>query len=960
LATVLSIPALLVAASTLRSAPANIVDFAKEIRPLFNKNCVGCHGGVKRAGNISFIVRERALEPGKSGEIPIIPGDPDKSEVIYRITAKNEEDRMPPPEHGPALPKEDIERLRAWIKEGAPWTEHWAYVPPKPQPLPLVSSPGWCREPLDRFVLARLDAEKLKPSKEADRLQWLRRVTFDLTGLPPTPAETAAFTQGWWRDSYEEVVDRLLASSAYGERWAAMWMDLARYAETQGFEKDSGRNVWPYRDWLIRAFNEDLPYDQFALKQLAGDLLPAPTVDDEVATTMQRLTPTNAEGGTDDEEYRVAAVLDRVNTLWTTFQGITFRCAQCHSHTYDPINHEDFYRFVAFYNTSRDWDQPGDAPLLSVPLNRDDNAQAQKLDARADALAAAEREQVSRTASATATKWTALHPSAAESTGQATLEIKPDGDLTELLASGTISDNTRFTVTVPLPDGVKQITALRIDALPKNLQDALLTPEIGFVLTRIQAKLLPSDTEVVFAHVFGDDERPFSDPEESIGKSRGGWGPFPRIDRPRHAVFVLKQPLDIPTGATLQLSLAFNAAAGDQSPQVMRRGRFSATQSEEWTRLIASDEFIKRRSELAEVRSARSKIPSVAIPVMSEQPPSLRRETAVFVRGNWLDKGEIVAPGVPKLFNPLPPADVTNRLTMARWLVSKDNPLTARVAVNRLWEQLFGTGIVETLEDFGSSGTMPSHPELLDHLALRFQNELGWSTKKLLRELVLSATYRQDAAMRPELTERDSRNRLLARGPRNRLSAEMVRDQALAVAGLLSPKMYGPPVMPLQPDGIWRSVYSSAKWETSPGEDRHRRAVYTYWKRTAAYPSFVTFDAPSRDVCTARRIPTSTPLQALVTMNDPVYFEAAQALASRMAVVGSGKPADQIASGWEIATGRPAEPATIKTLLGLYQRSLAKFTDDHTMAGEIATRPEFAALTVVANVLLNLDAVLTK
>jgi hypothetical protein len=960
LAVSLSLATLIGPGSALLAAAEHPIDFASEIRPLFNKNCVMCHGGVKRAGDISFIVRERALEPGKSGEIPIVPGNAEKSEVIYRVGTTNEEDRMPPPKHGPALPKEDIERLRKWIKEGAPWTEHWAYVPPKPQPLPKVSRPGWCREPLDRFILARLDAEKLKPAKDADRLQWLRRVTFDLTGLPPTLEETAAFTKGWWRDSYEDVVDRLLASPAFGERWAVLWMDLARYAETQGYEKDSGRNVWPYRDWLIRACNDDLPYDQFALKQLAGDLLPDGTIDDEVATTMQRLTPTNAEGGTDDEEYRIAAVLDRVNTLWTSFQGVTFRCTQCHAHPYDPIDHEDFYRFVSFYNTSRDWDQPGDAPLLSVPLNRDDNTKARSLDARAAALIAEERKQVTQVETRTETDWAPLRPSAAESTGQATLEIKPEGKVTELITSGTISDNTRFTVTIPLPDEIRRVTALRVDALPKNLEAALLTPETGFVLTQFKAKLLPVGTEIEFAHVFGDDDRPFSDPEQSIDKGRGGWGPFPRIDRPRHAVFVLKHPLAIPAGSSLQLSLSFNAASGDQTPQVMTRGRFSVTQSDEWTRLIESAPFTQRRQELAETRSLRSKIPAVAIPVMSEQPANLRRETAVFVRGNWMQKGDVVSPAVPKIFNPLPPADVTNRLTMAQWLVSKDNPLTARVAVNRLWEELFGTGIVETLEDFGSSGTMPSHPELLDYLALRFQNDLGWSRKKLLRELVLSTTYRQDAAMRPELADRDPRNRLLARGPRNRLSAEMVRDQALAISGLLSSKMYGAPVMPLQPEGIWRSVYSNAKWETSAGEDRHRRAVYTYWKRTAAYPSFVTFDAPSRDVCTARRIPTSTPLQALVTMNDPVYFEAAQALAARMAVVDSTKPADQISAGWELATGGPADRRQIKALLGLYERSLAKFQADAEKSGQVAARPEFAALTVVANALLNVDAVLTK
>ena len=936
------------------------IDFAAEIRPLLNKNCVGCHGGVKRAGNVSFILRESALAPGKSDEIPIVPGDSDKSELIYRITTDDPENKMPPPDHGHGLAKEDIEKLRTWIRQGAPWAEHWAYVPPQAPALPPVSKPGWARQPLDRFVLAKLDAEKLKPSPEADRLQWLRRVTFDLTGLPPTPGEVDGFIQGWRKESHEEVVDRLLASPAFGERWASMWLDIARYAETQGYEKDSGRNVWPYRDWLIRAFNEDLPYDQFAVKQLAGDLLPDSTIDDQVATTFQRLTPTNAEGGTDDEEFRLAAVLDRLNTLWTGFQGVTFRCIQCHSHPYDPIEHEEFFQFMAFYNTSRDWDQPGDAPLLAVPLNRSENEAARKLDAQIEYLRQTEHDRSRQVLAKTATDWTPLHPTAAESTGLTKLSLRREGDLTELLTEGTVSHDSRFTVAVPLPSELKRLTALRIDALPKNLEAALLTPELGFVLTQLKATLLPSGREIAFSHVFGDDAKPFSNPEGSIASGGGGWGAFPRIDRPRHAVFVLKEPVDLPEGASLQLSLAFNAAPNDQMPQVMNRGRFSATASPEWTRWAASEELSNGRKALAEARVARSKIASVAIPVMSEQPAELRRHTSVFVRGNWLEKGAEVSAGVPKLFNPLAPDGETNRLAMARWLVSTNNPLTARVAVNRLWEQLFGLGIVETSEDFGSSGTNPSHPELLDHLALRFQNELGWSTKKLLREIVLSATYRQDAAMRPELAERDPRNRLLARGPRNRLSAEMVRDQALVVAGLLSPKQFGPPVMPLQPEGIWRSVYNSAQWETSQGEDRNRRAVYTYWKRTAAYPSFVTFDAPSRDVCTARRTPTSTPLQALVTLNDPVFFQAAQALAAQMASVESTRASDQIVAGWKIVTGSKPDRQQLAVLTGLYERSFAKFSADEAQSAQVAVQPELAALSVVANALLNLDSVLTK
>lgn len=1035
----------------LAAEPERKVDFAREIRPIFNKHCVACHGGVKRAAGISFIVRARALSPAKSGAVPIKPGDPSHSELIRRVTSTDDDERMPPPEHGPPLAEREIALLRNWIQQGAEWEEHWAYVKPQAQGIPAVSKPDWCRQPLDRFVLAQLDREQLRPSAPADRIQWLRRASLDLTGLPPMPSQFRAFLADVSPDAFEKAADRLLSSPAFGERWATLWLDLARYADTQGYERDYGRTAWPYRDWLIRALNEDMPYDQFTIRQLGGDLLEDPTLDDLVATMFHRNTQTNAEGGSDDEEFRVVAVLDRVNTTWQVWQGVTFRCVQCHAHPYDPIEHADYYRFAAIFNTSQDWDLFHDLPLLSVPVNHQDFGRARHLDRELTRLRAEERREVQATESRTAASWRPLNPSNAVSTKQTRLEIRPHGEGHEIVTAGTVSHNSRFTIDIPIPPSLPHLTALRIEASPKDPKPAQLTPELGFVISHMRALVYPPGIalpppevpkedadqkekppeadksefvgpepfrEIHFAHVFGDESQPLYDPEDSLKPDKPGWGALPRIDRPRHAVFVPTEPETFETGATLRVLMSFLAAPTDQGALVMNRGRFLVSESPEWTELVKNRSFTNRRAFMVSIAERRAGIESTNIPVMKEQEPSMRRASAIFVRGNWLDKGERVKPGVPDLFPPLPTDRPPDRLAVARWLVSPENPLTARVAVSRVWEQLFGIGLVETLEDFGSSGLPPTHPELLDFLALRFQNELGWSTKRLLRELVLSATYRQDAAARPDLFERDPRNRLLARGPRTRLTAEMIRDQALSVCGLLSSKMNGPPVMPPQPDGIWRSAYNSAKWETSKGQDQHRRALYTYCKRTSGYPSFMTFDATSREVCTARRVTTSTPLQALVTLNDPVYMECAQMLATRMiteipepdakAATGStgdprdppvpssdspdgrrsasksheglsaalapvgGSPAEagespplplvarRIAHGWELALGRKPANGDLDDLIQLYRLSLDRFQRDAGSAAKLATSSEEAALTVVANAMLNLDAFLTK
>jgi hypothetical protein len=962
------------------------IDFAQDVRPLLNKNCVGCHGGVKRAGKISFIYRDNVVAKDADDEKPIHPGDPDKSEMIRRLTSEDEDERMPPSEHGPKLSESEINLLREWIRQGAQWKEHWAWVKPVAQPVPKVSPPQWPRQPLDHFILARLNAEKLKPAREADRAQWLRRVSFDLIGLPPTPEEIKTFAGDRSREAYEKVVARLLASPRFGERWAAPWLDLARYADSMGYEKDPLRTVWPFRDWVIRALNEDLPFDQFTIRQLAGDLLPNSTLPDRIAAAFHRNTQVNTEGGTDDEEFRVAATIDRVNTTWQVWQATTMGCVQCHSHPYEPINHNEYYRALAFFNTTRDWDLKDELPVLRVPLDEKDNPRARELDGEISEL---HRAEFAITAKLAAQKdvWQSLVPDTASATRGTKLIIQTnEAGGADVLTTGTVAANSSFIIEVPMPENLPRLGALRVEVLPMDEAKARLTPEPGFAITQLKLALVTEAVsaatnaieldegeaeetvsrtnqisgEIKLAQCFGDEAEPIFEDDSAVRPDKSGWGAYPRLTHPRHAVFVPQELVSITPKTRLRISITHGLGGGDTAAQVARRIRFAVSERDDWVKLSASAEFKTRRKQRADLQKQRAAIATVAMPALMEQDAALRRTTAVFDRGNWLNKTDVVAPGVPKLFGSLAAPASADRLALARWLVAPENPLTARVTVNRVWEQLFGVGLVETVEDFGSSGEKPSHPELLDFLALRFQNELGWSLKKLLREMVLSAAYRQDARVTSQLTQRDPRNRLLARGPRTRLSAEMVRDHALAVSGLLSEKMYGPPVMPLQPDGIWNVVYSKEEWHVSPGEDRHRRAVYTLIRRTTGYPSALTFDQPTREVCVARRLRTNTPLQALVTLNDPVYVECAVALAARMRREGGDHLRQQIARGCELAHGQTPDKKSLAALLDLHRRSLNRYEREPELALKLAGTPAEAALALVANAILNLDAALTK
>jgi hypothetical protein len=964
-----SIAAFAVFALPLASAAAEeAIQFNKHIRPIFAEHCAACHGGVKQAGGLSFVYAENVFNGGDSGQPAAVPGDVESSYLIDRVTDPDPETRMPPGEHGPPLSAVEIERLKQWIAAGAKWETPWAFVPPKDTPPPAVTDTASPRTPLDRYVLAKLEAAKLEPAPPASRREWLRRVSFDLIGLPPSSAEVEAFERDERPDAFEHVVDRLLASPHFGERWASLWLDLARYADTTGYERDPHRNIWPYRDWLIRAFNADMPYDQFTIKQLAGDLVESPSFDDVLATAFHRNSQTNCEGGTDDEEYRIAAVIDRVNTTWQVWQATTFGCVQCHSHPYDPFRHDEYYQFMALFNSTRDSDIDEEYPTLRVPVDDKKVGEAAEIER--------ERAELRRTLDAQArplaedaAAWRNLPIDKVESTGSTQLRIARDDTTaepgeTEVLAEGTVTAGSKFTLESPIPSDVDRITALRIDALLRDPEAARKIPQLGFILSQLEVELLPPNdappVKLAFAHALSDETAPLLDPLDSLNDDEWGWGSYSCQWRPHFGVFMLDHEVAVPPGSRLRITLHQRRATVGDGALVISRGRFAVTSNDSLLRLQAVPEFVAAKKKLRELKARADKIESVSVPVMGELADDHGRATFEFIRGLWLDKGAEVQPDTPDVLPPLATGSKQDRLAMARWLVSEKNPLTARVMVNRIWEQLFGIGIVETAEDFGTSGTPPSHPELLDHLALRFQGEQAWSIKQLLRELVLSSTYRQSARVSPEKLAADPQNRLLSRGPRQRLAAEMIRDQALVLSGRFSPKMFGPPVMPPQPDGIWRSVYSDAKWVNATDENRYRRALYTYWKRTSGYPSMATFDAPSREVCTARRITTNTPLQALVTLNDEAYVECAAGFADRMIAEGGKTPAERIAWAYRTATGSEPSESTRDDLVSLYDAALKNFTADPEGSKKVAATPKRAALAVVASAILNLDEVQTR
>ncbi len=1024
------------------------VVFSRDVQPILNQNCVACHGGVRQKNGVSFIFREEALGTGKSGRRTIVPGHPEQSEFMARLTSADPEARMP--YHGPQLPPQQIALLRRWIKEGAKWNDYWAFVPPAAQPLPQVKDAGWVRQPLDRFILARLEKEGLAPSAEADKPALLRRVSFDLTGLPPTPQEEAAFLADASPGAYERQVDRLLASPRYGERWASMWLDLARYADSKGYEADYDRpGVWPYRDWVIDAYNRDLPYDQFVIKQLAGDLLPNATFEDRIATSFHRQTPNNDEGGTDDEEFRMVAVMDRVATTWSVLNGVTMNCVQCHSHPYDPIRHADYYKSMAFFNTQSDADLMDDSPTIRVPKDQADYAAAGQIEQETSQLLhsveSADRQTEETTPwkalpieSAAADEVAALQPMLPE-LGRQLAELQKNDKLSaekkaeklkdlrktmldtqarlahakaaggaaktfkirngEAFAEPETPPQSLYELTAPYdrtahPEAeakakLPPVTAIRIEVPPLNAELARHTPENGFIVDRVQGWVVApggQKTRVAFRYFVQDSEDNLRAAEsagsDAMGKPKpldpvpSAFAALPKLFRTRWVVGVPAQPLALESGSRIQVDLK-QVAGIDSKPALIQRVRLAVSSDPAWTAL--SQDPVRARSiqRILQLNRQLDKIPTVPLPVMAEEQPYEERPTLEFERGNFLTKiGPDLPPDVPAIFPRFPAGAARNRLTLAKWFFMPGQPLTARVAVNRYWEELFGTGLVETLENFGSVGEEPSNQALLDWLALHFQNDLHWDNKALLRELVTSATYRQSAATTRFLQAKDPRNRLLAHGPQQRLTAEMVRDQALLASGLLSTTMGGPPVMPPQPAGIWNSVYNDSKWTDAKGPDRYRRAIYTFVKRTAGYPSSLMFDASDRDTSLPRRIATNTPLQALVTLNDPAYEEAAKALARRVVDDTAAKTAGaahaedalnmRLAYEARLVLSRDATPREMAVLRSFYKDALA-MPGAPSIVRASMTLPErevpardLDALTAVGSVLLNLDAALVR
>ena len=1204
-------------ASSIRAADAKgaKVDFNYDIRPIISTKCFQCHGPDEksRKAKLRLDLRDEALKEHEDG-FTIVPGSFAKSALVARITSKDSDEVMPPPKEDHALTAGEIDLLKRWIDQGAEYKAHWSFVKPEQTEgiadfgLRIANfakrNPGraqalqqkldelrhWPRNPIDEFVLDRMLEEGMTPSPEADPATLCRRLYLDLTGLPPTPAELDAFLKSTIRDppfrqaqgpepvegqsAIPALVDRLQASPAYGERWAKMWLDLARYADSTGYGSDKFRlNIWPYRDWVIDAFNRNMPYDQFTIEQIAGDLLPNATTEQITATAFHRNTMTNVEGGIIPEEYRVAAVKDRIATTGQVWMGLTVGCAQCHSHKFDPIAQKDYYRLFAVFNETEDNNRGDEEPTLPLPTPE----QVAKTAALKDEMTALQEKMKGvtpefeaelgawETQMARPADWQLLTPFEIKADSGITLAAQQDGSL---LAVG--SDHPeKDAYTLKARTALHGITAFRIEALP---DDSLPAHGPGraengnAVLSELNAAVEPADAKPVRAQyvrislpksteglalaevqVFskgdnvalrgkasqsstdyagdakraidgktdgnftkgksvshtGKDKEPWwevdlggegeienvviwnrtdgvgnrlanfhvslldaerqpawetvvaAPPNPSValrpgggqavalrnassdfnqdgwpaanaidGDLKTGWAFLPEFGKPHAAVFETASPVDARSDV-LSLTLRqdygqrhtlgrFRIWATTQSPppreippdiRAVLEVEAGARDAKQKDSLVSyfrplSRAYAALGKELESKRAELAAIKPVMLPIMRDLPVAKRRETHLFNKGNYLTPGEKVEPGLLSEFASFVPADTEiNRLAAARWLVSRENPLTARVAVNRFWAQLFGTGIVESEEDFGTQGALPTHPQLLDWLAVAFMTPkrgndeirmtnddrrgsaregsdaigLGWDMKALVKLIVTSATYRQSSKATPDAMERDPRNRFLSRATRRRLDAEAVRDQALALSGLLSHKVGGPSVYPPQPDGLWKVAFNGGEnaYPTSKGENRYRRGIYTFWRRTMPYPSMATFDAPSRESCTLRRLPTNTPLQAFVTMNDPVFVECAQALGRRIVREGGDDVESRLRYALQLCLGRPPESGQLAALSKLYADELATYRADPAAALKLATQPlgplpedadaaEMAAWMVVSNVLLNLDAILTK
>ncbi|MBX2816177.1 MAG: DUF1553 domain-containing protein, partial [Saprospiraceae bacterium] len=826
------------------------------------------------------------------GNQAIVPGNPQASEMMRRITESDPELRMPLNED--PLEDAEIQLLEEWIRQGAKWDEHWSYTSPK-SAIPQTDD-SWAQTEIDQFILSEMHKHDLQPSPPVASHQLARRAALDITGLPPQPALVRQFMNG--EINYASLLDRLLDSPHYGEKWTAMWLDLARYADTKGYEKDGGRNIWRYRDWVINAFNKDLPFDQFTIEQLAGDLLDEPTTDQLIATAFHRNTMTNSEGGTEDEEYRTAAVIDRVNTTFEVWQGMTMACVQCHSHPYDPIRHEDYYRAFALFNNTMDADLDHEFPFISEVR---------------DSIHAADVAEIA--------EW--LEPQA---------QVVNDAGL---MPASRMAEVMMPWLVPALADDIQDVLISRSGSCSnssynannqKNKRYYLLFKDIDLtgasaVKFRVATRGTDGMIQVILDHIGG----------EVVCEA-----PLPHTRKIKKGYNEISFPLSKKVQGSRDLLIKLINTTDKLPDGLMDLASVEIVKEEP-----LNDEQQKRRSTLLA-----SYLAGIQTPVMRKKSAQLSRTTQVFDRGSYLDKTDTVVGGIPALYHYDKP--IRNRLDLAHWLVDSENPLTARVYVNRIWNQLFGRGLVLTLDDFGSQTIASPHRDLLDYLAVQFMGEWAWSTKRLIKEILLSSTYQQAAHWEEENSVSDPENQFYTRAPRPRLSAEEIRDQALSISGLITPLLHGPSVMPPQPDGIWKMPYSGEKWQSAQDDQRFRRGLYTYWRRTTPYPSMIAFDSPSREVCVSKRINTNTPLQALVTLNDPVFTEAAQSLGAWMQTQ-PGSIQEKITAGFERAFYRAPSEEELAILVDLH-------SSNHTVQG---TR-SLDAFGLVANTILNLDELLTK
>ena len=1027
--------------------PAAPISFNRQVLPILANNCFSCHGPDEKQRETKF---HFDTEEGAFAEDGIIVrGNAAKSVMVQMITNPDPDERMPPPDSGHALTEAQIELLRRWIDEGAKWDTHWAYVAPVRAEPPAPRDMDWVRNPIDRFIRARLEREDLEPSREADKAALLRRVTYDLTGLPPTPAEIDAFLADSSPDAYEKRVDALLQSPRYGERMAVPWLDAARYGDTHGYHIDNMRVMWPWRDWVIDAFNRNLPFDQFVTEQLAGDLLPDATRAQKVASGFNRNHMINFEGGAIADEYQVEYVVDRVEATSTAFMGLTMGCARCHSHKFDPITHKDFYQFFAFFNNVPELGLDGKAgnavPLLPLPSPAQEKMLAEletAIEANEAAIADAvvaplqqtwEREVAEKTQAVDTTGLVAhyeldgnfsdlsgsyrpgrmVHGDPTFEPGQVGRAASFDGDSEVTFGDvGAFDRGDQFTLSVWLKGRGRQPTPILYKrASPQEGPGyAWYFDDVGIVgIQRWAARLnvvvtgaSPADT----IHLRTRERLKQSDWHHVAmvydGTRKTGRLQL-RLDGVPADVEVVRDTLktSVATDAPLRITPPFvgqlddlrvyrRALTADEveylaihqparavlSGVIGKRTKEQAAGVREYFLKHAAPDPLRRASAELETLAAEretldKQIPTAMIMAELAQP----RETFILARGDYRNRTDKVEPGVPSMLPRLPENAPLNRLTLAKWLVDPKHPLTARVAVNRYWQTYFGVGLVKTQEDFGVQGEAPVHPELLDWLATEFVRT-GWDVRAMQRLIVTSATYRQSSRVTRELLEKDPENRLLARGPRFRLPAEMIRDTALAVSGLLNGEIGGPSVLPYQPKGLWEEMafgegFSAQAYEQSHGKDLYRRGMYTFWKRTVPPASMATFDAPDREKCTARRAQTNTPLQALVLLNDTTYVEASRAMAQRVLLEGGKDDKSRVAYAFKLATARKPsgdENGVLRTLLKTqriwFQRDPKRAT---ALLGVGESAPdkrldpiEHAAWTTVASVILNLDETVTK